>query len=109
MFHLEIISTNMTLTNQYMIIHVKNIWNAMQYYKCRQYFKKKQESWNTCKNVFAGNLLKISTFQTSVTKSNTYPSGQLFLLQKITHWTYTCQNPLALNESKRGENADFFL
>ena len=43
-FHLKIVSANMKFTNQSMIIHVKDIYKAMQCYKCRKYFKKKQES-----------------------------------------------------------------
>ena len=42
----------MTFTNQYMIIHVKDIKKAMQCYNCRNFFKKKQESWNTYKKAF---------------------------------------------------------
>ena len=48
-FNLEIVSANMTFTNKSMIIHVKYVQKAMHCYKCRKYFKKKQESWNTCK------------------------------------------------------------
>ena len=46
-FHLEIVSANMTFKNQYMIIHVKDKQKAMQCYRDRKYFKKKQESLNT--------------------------------------------------------------
>ena len=42
-FHLEIVSANMTFTNQSMSIHVKYVQKAMQCYKYRNYFKKKQE------------------------------------------------------------------
>ena len=48
-FYLEIVSENMTFTKQSMIIHVKDVQKAMQYYKDRKYFRKKQESWNTRK------------------------------------------------------------
>ena len=41
----------MTFTNQSIIIHVIDIEKAMQWYKCRKYFKNKQESWNTCKKL----------------------------------------------------------
>ena len=33
-FHLEIVSANMTFTNQSMNIHVKDIYKALQCYKC---------------------------------------------------------------------------
>ena len=49
-FHLEIFSANMKLTHQSMIIQVKRIYKAMQCYKCRKYFKNKQESWNQAIN-----------------------------------------------------------
>ena len=33
----------------------------------------------------------------------------IFFSPEITHWTYTCLNPLALNKSKRGKHAIFFF
>ena len=46
-------------------------------------------------HIFFGSWLDISTFQTYFTKSNTLTDGQFFLV--ITHWTYTCLSPWALN------------
>ena len=43
-FNHEIVSANLTFTNQSMIIQVKNVEKVMQCYKCRKYFKKKQKS-----------------------------------------------------------------
>ena len=43
-FQLEIVKANMTFTNQSMIIHVKDKQKAMQWSKCRKYFKNQQES-----------------------------------------------------------------
>ena len=72
----------------------------MQCYTCRKYFKNKQESWTTCKKaiIFFGDLLKISTFRRLLQN----PTTKLPAIFSRNH----ILNPWALNESKRGKNAE---
>ena len=56
----------------------------MQCYKCRKYFKNKQESWTTCKKaiIFFGDLLKISTFRRLLQNPTPKLAASFFSLQK---------------------------
>ena len=69
-FHLEIVSANMTFTNQSMIIHIKDIYRR-QCNVIRVENISIMEQLQKSNLIFLGLLLKISTFQTSVTKPNT--------------------------------------
>ena len=106
-FHLEIISANMTFTaNQSMIFHLKDIYRRQFNVISVENISRRNKNHGTLakKQIhFVGNLLKISTFQTSVTNPTPKLVTSFFLSPEITHWAW------ALNKWKRGKKLYIYI